>query len=399
MRDRDLRVTMTVEQLWQKVPGGSGTYIVELLRAAHDLPGIRFRGLSASHGPHSAHEVPRVQVPVSEAHLPRRALYDAWNYLERPRAETVVPGSDVVHATTWAIPGTRLPLVVTVHDLAFLRAPEHFTRRGAAFFRRALRRTRDRADRVVVPSESTADDCVQAGIGRDRIRVIPHGVTVREVTDADQEDFRRRHGLNSPFVLWCGTREPRKNLAGLLAAFREVAGRVPDLHLALVGPQGWGDASPDLGPPDVAGRVHSLGRLDDNDLACAYRAARVFCFPSSWEGFGLPVLEAMAYGTPVVTSSGTSMAEVVGSAGLLVPYDSPTDIASGILRAAGEDHDLLASAALTRAKDYSWRASAVAHRDVYTEAVRAALRRIGRARPSHWMERGRNVDRTPRGPV
>lgn len=366
----EIQAALVVEQLWQPVPGGSGRYIQELVR---ELPGVGVRpvGVAAHHG--SAAQTPEevgLRVPVVQSRLPRRALYAAWDRLGRPSVDPLVPGAQVVHATTWSIPPTRRPLVVTVHDTAFLRDPGHFTPHGVAYFRRALEVTRRRADTVVVPSQATALDCEEAGIGAERIRVIPHGVRVGTVGADGVALFRETHGLERPYVLWVGTHEPRKNLRTLLAAFAEVA-RHSDLDLVLVGPVGWGDSGEENrrlqeAPP---GRIHVLGRLSDRELDASYAGARVFCFPSLWEGFGLPVLEAMSHGVPVVTSEGTSMEEVTGTDGVLVDPRSPAGIAAGILEAAGPRHDALSGASRTRAGRFSWRACAQAHAAVYRELL------------------------------
>lgn len=368
---RSPRVSLTVEQLWQPVPGGSGTYIVELTRALHDL-GRPLVGLAASHpDAPSPRDLGLPAIPVRRSRLPRRALYEAWNRLERPLAESITPGAGVAHATTWAVPGTRLPLAVTVHDLAFLRAPEHFTRHGAAYFERALARTRESADRVIVPSRATADDCVAAGIPASRITVIPHGVRTLPVSDEDVAAFRAAHGLSRDYVLWTGTREPRKNLPGLLRAFDRVAAERPDVDLVLVGPEGWGQAEEtDRLAASLGDRVRVTGRLSDEDLAAAYAGARAFVFPSLWEGFGLPVLEAMAYGAPVVTSWGTCMEEVCGDAGLLADPEDASGLARAIERALGDEHDDLARAGRARAARFTWEACAVTHAEVYEELSR-----------------------------
>lgn len=364
---RRLHVAMTVEQCWQRVPGGSASYIVALLAALQERSDVRTTGLSAAHRDRpSADHAPTG--PVRAFPLPRYALYRAWNRLSAPRAEWLVPGADVVHASTWAIPPTRRPLVVTVHDLAFLRDPTHFTPRGVTFFTRALERTRDEAAAVIVPSQATADDCVNAGIEASRIHVVPHGAPAWTVTEDEVAALRERLGLPERFVLWCGTFEPRKNLSGLIEGFALAAESDPGLHMVLVGPPGWGDTG-HLAPrgPWVS-RVHQVGRLSTDDLRVAYAAAAVFCFPSTWEGFGLPVLEAMSVGTPVVTSTATSMAEVVADAGVLVDSTQPAAIAAGILRAVGPERAALASAALRRSRSFTWAAAAERTVDAYHAA-------------------------------
>lgn len=368
-----LRVAAVVEQCWQPVPGGSGTYVVELLRALGDRPDVRVRGVAAAHR-HPAPADVRPPVAVTSSRLPRRLLYDAWARLGRPRVERLVPGAEVVHATTWAIPGTARPLVVTVHDLAFLRDPDHFTARGVRFFRHALERTRDEAAAVVVPSEATAADCVRAGIERSRVHVVPHGVDVPDVATAQVAAFRDRHGLERPYVLWTGTREPRKNLDGLLRAFALLDA---DVDLVLVGPEGWGAGTePADGVGDrvrvrvrVRERVHVLGRLPVAELHAAYAGAAAFCFPSLWEGFGLPVLEAMAHGVPVVTSAGTSTAEVLGDAGAAVDPHDPSAIAAALDRALGEEGRAWAVAGRTRAAGFTWADAARRTVDVYRTAL------------------------------
>ncbi|MCU1432629.1 MAG: glycosyl transferase family 1 [Actinotalea sp.] len=364
----ELHVGMTVEQCWQRVPGGSASYIVALLAALAERTDVRTTGLSAWHRtPPAPDHVPPGR--VRSLGLPRYGLYRAWNHLSAPRPEWVVSDLDVVHAATWAIPPTRRPLAVTVHDVAFLREPGHFTPRGVAFFTRALQRTRDEAGAVVVPSAATAQDCVEAGIDAERVHVVPHGAPSWSVTDDEVADLRRRLDLPARFVLWCGTLEPRKNVPGLLAGFALLAAQDPDLHLVLVGPAGWGESQPPAGPS--ADRVHSLGRLGTDDLRVVYAAATAFCFPSHWEGFGLPVLEAMAVGTPVVTSAGTSMAEVVGDAGVLVAPDDPAAIAEGLRRAVGPEGAALGAAGRRRAEGFTWARSAEQHVAAYRAAIRA----------------------------
>jgi len=354
---------MTVEQCWQRVPGGTATYIVELARALRAFDDLSIIGLAARHRePAPVDWTP--EIPVRFAQLPRRPLYDAWQQLHWPRAERLARGADIVHATTWAIPPTKRPLVVTVHDVAFLYDREHFTPRGNAFFRRALAHTRSSAQAVIVPSQVTADDCIEAGIEAARIVVIPHGSHVTVPTPADLAAWREKTGVSREYVMWCGTVEPRKNLPTLLAAFALIAADQPDLDLVLVGPQGWGRLPelPSNLPPE---RVHVLGHLSRRDLDAAYAGARAFCFPSIREGFGLPVLEAMKHGTPVVTSRGTACAEVAGDAALLVDPLDAVAMAQALREATGDAGRDLRRLGLERSAVFSWEAAAAATAEVY----------------------------------
>ena len=373
-----LRVSMVVEQLWQPVPGGSGTYIVELLKRLVANPAVRLTGYTARHQDAAAQAVAYglpPELPIVASKLDRRLLYELWSRnIHGWRMPKIAEKADVIHATTWAIPPKSAPLVVTVHDLAFQRRPDFFTKRGAKFFERMLAITRRDADYVIVPSETTAADCVAAGIAPDRLRVIPHGVGQARVTAAQQSEFRQKYGLTRPFVLWVGTLEPRKNLPVVLAAYALAVKQQPDLDLVLIGPDGWGGASAEVSRLAAAlpdGKVHILGHVPLADLNAAYAAAQVFCFPSLWEGFGMPVLEAQAQGAPVVTSRDTSMAEVCGAGAILVDPESPAEVADGILACLGSERPAIAAAALANARLYTWEQAAAQHLAVYREAAHA----------------------------
>lgn len=362
---------MTVEQCWQPVPGGSGRYVVELLTALADVLDVRVVGLAARHGGTQApHPAPPGR--VVQGVLPRRALYAAWDRVRLPRAEWEVPGTDVVHATTWAVPGTTRPLVVTVHDVAFLRDPGHFTPHGVRFFRRALDVVRGEAARVVVPSEATRLDVLEAGVEDARVVVVPHGVRAEQVAPADVARWRARAGVERPYVLWCGTVEPRKNVARLVRAFTAARAAGLSHDLVLAGPAGWGTEQEAVAAAVAqapAGSVHVVGRLTDEELQAAYAGADLFAFCSTWEGFGMPVLEAMAHGVPVVTSRGTSMAEVVGDAGTLVDPLDVDAIAGALMTSLGADREAARKRSLAVAGRFSWETAARAHAAVYRAAA------------------------------
>jgi glycosyltransferase involved in cell wall biosynthesis len=346
---------MTLEQCWHRVPGGTATSALGLAAALARRGDVELVGVSARHR-HPAPAPFAPPVPVRQLPLPRLALYEAWHGLRWPPVERATGPVDVVHATAVAVPPCRAPLVVTIHDLAFLADPSQPTRHGLRFFRRGTELARRHARLVLVPSEATADECRQAGFDPERLRVVPWGVDPVPVDDAQVAAARARHGLDRPYVLFVGTVEPRKNLAGVVAAMATLAGR--DVDLALVGPAGWNeDLDAHLARLRSTGiAVHRLGFLPPGDLPALYAGCAAFCFPSLREGFGLPVLEAMAQGAPVVTSAGTATAEVAGDDALVVDPRDHEAIGAALARLL-DDPALAADLGRrgrVRAATYTW---------------------------------------------
>lgn len=361
-----LRVAAVVEQCWHRVPGGTARATVCTLEALVRRDDLEVVGIAARHR-RPPPEGLRPPLEVRTVPLPRKLLYDSWHQLRRPAVQSFCGQVDVVHATGGVVPPSRsAALVVTVYDLAFLHRPEHFTKRGVRFLTRGFDLARALADVVVVPSQATAADCCAHRIDSERIRVVPMGVTMVEPAAEQIDSVRSRHGLPESFALWVGTAEPRKNLGGLLAAMERVSSDIP---LVLVGPDGWAT--------DVAALVAAcdhevirLGWVADSELAALYAAARVFVYPSLLEGFGLPVLEAMAQGTPVITSSGTATAEVCGAAGQLIDPADPEALAEAIDRVVADDsgYEQRQAAARARAALFSWEATAAGVLAAYRDA-------------------------------
>ena len=341
---------MTLEQSWHRVPGGTAIAALGMARALSRRE-LEVVGVAAFHRrpPDSAWCPP---VPTRQLPLPRFALYESWHALRLPRIDVATGPVDVIHATTIIIPPKSAPLVVTIHDLAWVRYPGHFTKRGRRFFDRGLGLALREADLVLCPSRATLQDCRSAGFGPERLEVVPFGINAQPVDDEDVRRIRRRYSLDHPYVLWIGTVEPRKNLRAVLQAFQSIDNGV---DLVLAGPRGWNEDL-DAMVGRRSARVRPLGFVTRADLAPLYAGARVFCWPSLLEGFGFPVLEAMSQGTPVVTSAGTSTEELARDAGVLV---DPSDVAA-ITTAVNH---LLSDAALARrlgeagrrrAKEYTW---------------------------------------------
>ena len=243
---------------------------------------------------------------------------------------------DVLHCTTFRGPvGSRVPTVVTVHDLAILRAPEAFPRWHRLYGRAGLERVLRAADAVVTVSEFTRAETIElAHVPPERLRVIPNGV----------DPVFTPEGLRAEgdYVLAVATLEPQKNLGRAVSAAREAG-----VELRVVGARGWGGV-------EVDGWV---GEIPDTELAALYRGARCVLYPSLYEGFGLPVAEAMACGTPVVTSIGTAMEEVAGGAAVLVDPLDVSAIAAGIGQATAR-RDELVPAGVARARELTWERAA-----------------------------------------
>jgi glycosyltransferase involved in cell wall biosynthesis len=362
-----MRVAVTVEQSWHVVPGGIAISTVELLRALNERGDLDLVGVSARHV-EPPPEAFRLPVPVRQLPLPRRALYEAWQWLRHPVVERATGPVDVVHDAGYVVPPSDAPLVATVHDLLFLTYPEHYTWHSRAVLRRGLELAKRHARLVICPSRATMDACLAAGIGSERLRLVPWGVRMRGIEGTEAEEIRRRYSIERPYVLFCGTQEPRKNLRRVLEAFRRLDRT--DVELVLAGPRGWKEDVTD-GIESLEGRVRSLGFVPPEDLDTLYAGASVVVYPSLAEGFGLPVLEAMAHGVPVVTSAGTATEEVAGAAALLIdPLD--VDAIAGAMERALDDRELAASlgaAAKERAASFTWQRSAELVAAVYAEAA------------------------------
>ena len=250
--------------------------------------------------------------------------------------------------------------VVTIHDATYADTPECFSRPFAAWYGFLLPRLARRVRRVqTVSAFSRRRLAERIGLAEADIDVVPNGVDARFAPPSPEAvaAVRARHGLPGPYVLALGSIEPRKNLATLLTAWRSVADRRPELTLAIAG---GGNAIYGRVGLDGVPRVRALGYVDDAELPALYGGAEAFVFPSLYEGFGLPPVEAMGCGTAVVCSDATALPEVVGDAAVLVPPKEPDAIADAIVRVT-DDTALRAALVVrgrARAASFSWDTSA-----------------------------------------
>lgn len=367
-----MRVAVTLEQCWHRVPGGIARAAIEQVKAVAAHADIEQVGVAAKHrrSPQTAWQPP---IPVRHLPISRIAMYEGWHYFNWPKVELATGPIDVIHATGTAVPPRSAPLVVTVHDLAVLHNPERFTRRGVSFIRRAIELTAKRADLVLCSSEATLSDCVIEGFDPEKLRLVPLGVNQQKTERTEIERVREEYGLEGRYVLFVGTLEPRKNLPGLVRAFSQLKAspRFNDVHLVLAGPDGWGEEIDGI-LSAVGNSVYKLGFVPEENLRGLYAGADVFCYPSLLEGFGLPVLEAMVQGTPVVTSAGTATEELVRDGGgvAVTPRDDRA-IAEALAEVLDDPVRAKETGAQGRivAASYTWEHTAQLCIDAYRELV------------------------------
>lgn len=351
-------VLLVAEQLRRRVPGGIGTYLRGILQgvaamaaAGEPVPALTLHASRPSHRPDPLLALGH---PVRTAAVPGPVLTRAWDagVLDVPR------GFPVVHAPSLAAPPARhSALAVSVHDLAWRHTPAAYPGRGRRWHEAAFRRVGRRAAAVCVPSQAVAEEVCAAGIGTAELHVVPLGADhLPPPDDAAAAALLARLGVAREFILSVGTLEPRKNLRRLVTAYQVALPSLPDAWpLVVVGPPGWGDGVPDASATGVV----LAGPVTDGVLASLYRRARLLAYVPLLEGYGLPPLEAMAAGTPVVASPMPS----TGGAVLEVDPNDVEAIADG-LRRAGSDESLrarLVAEGTAVAAARTWAASARAH--------------------------------------
>jgi glycosyltransferase involved in cell wall biosynthesis len=327
-----LRVGLDVSPL-ALTKAGTARYLTNLLAGLERDPSLEIRRYSYG----------------GSGRLRRVARDTVWYPALLPRAARR-DGVDVLHCPTMRAPfRSRVPLVVTIHDVAVLRHPGTFNRWTRTYSARALPRVARAAGAIVVGSEFSRSEVVELlGVPEHKVRVIPYGVGPPFTAEGPAAE--------GDYVLAVGTAEPRKNFARLFEGFRRA--RLEGLELRVVGSKGWGGVS-------IAGdRIRRLMDVDDEQLARLYRGAAAVAYVSLYEGFGLPVLEAMACARPVVAPSGRPYSEFAHGVAFEVDPLDPDSIAEGLQRAVAGG---VQRAGARRAADFSWERAVQAHAELYRE--------------------------------
>jgi alpha-1,3-rhamnosyl/mannosyltransferase len=307
--------------------------------------------------------------PVDGRSRARRIVAESTWLARRTR------GLPLVHHAGGTAPARRsAPFVLTVHDVQPLEQAVSHGSVKRAYLARAVPASVRRAQRTIVPSEFVRRSVVErVGVDPDRVAVVPHGVE-RHGAPTPAPELRRRYDLTDPVVLYPAVTYPHKDHATLVAAFAEVVVAQPDATLVLTGSEGACEPAlaAQIDRLGLRARVRRLGRVPAADLAGLYGLAAVVAVPSTYEGFGLPVVEAMAYGTAVVAADATAIPEVLGEAGVLVEPGQPEAWGAALVELLGDDarRAELAAAGRVRAARFTWSANATALARAYADALR-----------------------------
>jgi glycosyltransferase involved in cell wall biosynthesis len=339
---------------------GVGEVVAGLLGALADRPDVEAVAYAITWA--GRDELPRVVPPTvttATRPIPARLVRELWARVPEPRIERWTGPVDVVHALNFVAPPARVPVVVMVHDLTFVRFPELCTP-DTLRYPAAIRTALDRGAQVHVPSDFVGDEVREEfHLPAERVTRIYSGLAP---TQGGDPVAGRRHAGAERYVLALGTIEPRKNLPTLVDAFDAIAATDPELRLVVAGPDGWGtDAfAQSVARAHHGGRVRRLGWVDDRTRRDLLAGASVFAYPSRYEGFGLPPLEAMAAGTPVVAARAGAVPEIVGDAAELVDPGDVDALAAALRRVLDDPtrRAELVGLGIERAGGFTWERAA-----------------------------------------
>ncbi len=348
---------------------GIGRYTRELVRALAELDRSHDYVLFAATGGQRLTDTAWPSnfqmraVPLSD-----RALVILWHRLQLPLWVEFVTGRvDIFHSPDFVLPPVRrAKTLVTVHDLSFIRYPQCADANLRAYLNKVVPRSVHRADMVLADSQSTKDDLVELlGVEPARIEVVYPGVEKRFHPIEDHallEKVRKRYNLPPRFILGLGTLQPRKNFTRLVQAYSSLITHYPFLQLVIAGGKGWlyEEIFATVEQLSLEEKVIFPGFVADGDLPALYNLADLFVFPSLYEGFGLPPLEALACGTPVITSDASSLPEVVGEAGLMVEATDVEALAEAMKRVLEDDalRERMIAKGMKQARKFTWEQAA-----------------------------------------
>jgi len=363
------RVAVDLTSLLDRLTG-VGVFVRELTTHLAARPDVSLTGYAVTwRGRHRLAEVAPAGVAVVDRPMAARPLHELWRRIDHPRIDRWIGRHDVVWGPNYVVPPTRAGALVTVHDLTTVHYSEladGFTLAYPDLVRRAIHR----GAWVHTPSAFVRDEVIaHFGAEPDRVVAIPHGVAAPAAACSGPRGEGARLAGGDRYVLAVGTVEPRKDLPTLVAAFDALAADDPHLRLVIAGADGWGAEalSKAIAAARHGDRVVRLGWVDDTGRAALLREATVFAYPSRYEGFGLPPIEAMAAGIPVVATSAGSLPEVCGDGADLVPPQDPEALAAALGRVLAEraHRDALVDRGHRVAAGYDWDVTAARFAELF----------------------------------
>jgi len=362
-------------------PVGAGNYIIQLIRALASLNVNDEFVIFAHQKGHALINLPEkdsFEWIIFEDRNPGSRLI--WEQTLFPQL-VKKSGVNLLHSLHYTRP-MKLPCasVVTFHDMTFFLYPELHTRAKRLFFPLAIRASARRADALIAVSESTRQDVIRVlGISPEKIITIQSGVdpAFRPINDTVAKGkIAEKYDLPERFILYVGLIEPRKNLPMLISAFKRLIDSGEDYKLVLVGRYGWmyEELLKQINNLDLEGMIHFTGYVSQEDLPLVYNLSSLFVYPTIYEGFGLPVLEAMACGVPVITTDVSSLPEIVGEAGMLVPVNDVKALYGAMIEVL-RDEDLrrkMINKGIQRAAKFTWEQTAKLTFQVYQQVMRTS---------------------------
>ncbi len=362
-------------------PVGAGNYIIQLIRALASLKVNDEFVIFAQQRGHALISLPENDsfewIILEDRNPGSRLIWEQTLYPQLIRKS----GVDLLHSMHYTRP-VKLPCasVVTFHDMTFFLYPELHTRAKRLFFPLAIRASARQADALTAVSESTRQDAIRVlGISPEKITATQLGVdpTFRPINDAAiKGKIAEKYDLPERFILYVGLLEPRKNLPMLIRAYKRLIDGGENFKLVLVGRYGWmhEELLRQINNLDLEEMVHFTGYVSQEDLPLVYNLSSLFVYPTLYEGFGLPALEAMACGVPVITTDVSSLPEIVGEAGILVPVNNVEALYGAMIAVLG-DEDLrrkMINKGIQRAAKFTWEQTAILTFQVYQQVMRTS---------------------------
>ena len=350
---------------------GVGNYCLHLLRELLQMDGLDLSGFAASVRQLDLAALGR---PLPHRHLPipTRLMYKVWSVFGAPKVDSLLGGVDIYHATNYFLPPVkRAKRVLTIHDIAFKKHPELCSPKIVGPFSEGVAGFARAADAVIADSESTRRDIIEMlGVRENRVHTV-HLAVEDGLAPMPREEARKIAGRKNPYLLFVSTIEPRKNVQGIIKAFERIQDDFPH-DLMLAGARGW---MPESFWRELSGhsaRILTPGFVAQRDMRAVFSAADAFVFPSYYEGFGLPVLEAMACGCPVITANNSSLPEVAGDAAEYCDANDIDSIANAMRRVLSDSalRESMSQRGLAQAAKFSWKKTAEQTAAVY-RSVRA----------------------------